>query len=296
VNRLRVALVGAGGQVGQALLQSLQPVGEILPLRRADLDLANADAVEETVRAIRPDLVINAAAYTQVDAAERDSDTAWAVNAEAPAAMARAAAQVGAGMIHFSTDYVFDGRKSAPYDETDAPAPLNVYGRSKLAGDAGVEAVGAPYLIFRTSWVYDCGGRNFFSAIVKRARDTGRLRVVADQVGAPTHAVAIADAVATILRQLAGDSRALSATIADRSGLYNMSAGGSTSWFGFAEAIIADLGLEALVEPIATRDYGAAAARPAYSVLDNSRLRETFGIGLRDWREELAVRCPPYAA
>ncbi len=200
-------------------------------------------------------------------------------------------------MIHVSTDYVFDGSKRTPYSEDDEPRPLNVYGRTKLAGDVAVEEAGIPHLIFRTSWVYSAGGRNFALAILRRARETaeaGVLRVVNDQRGAPTSADAIAVACLAVVDSLGVEQ--IGGAIRGRTGVYNLTAAGETTWLGFAEAILEECGVSATIEPITTEQFGAPAPRPRYSVLDNAKLRETFGVAPADWRTELARLAPALRA
>lgn len=286
----RVLLVGAGGQVGRALRSRLAGVAQLTAATRRDVDVTDCAAIEAAFRAYRPSLVVNAAAYTAVDAAESDRTPAWRVNAEAPAHLAHAARDAGAAIIHFSTDYIFDGRKRRPYLESDQANPLNEYGRSKLAGDEAIARSGAPHLILRTTWVYDRDGRNFVNAIANRARETGQLRVVADQMGAPTHAATIADTVTAIVQRLSDDTGGLAAAVAERSGLYNLSAAGATSWYDFAREILDAFDIAATVEPITTAEYGAPAVRPLYSLLDNTKLAAMFGVTLPDWRDDFRRR------
>jgi dTDP-4-dehydrorhamnose reductase len=272
---LRILLLGRDGQVGRELMQSLAPLGELRALSRAQLDLADAGRVAAAVREHSPGVIVNAAAYTAVDRAESERDLAFAVNAAAPAVLAAEAARLGALLVHYSTDYVFDGTKSGPYSEADAPHPLNVYGASKLAGEQAIVASGCRYLILRTSWVYGPRGTNFMLTILRAARERPELRVVDDQIGAPTSSLAIARATAQIVR---GDAQ----------GLYHMSAAGRTSWYGFAKAILARAGIGTLVVPIPTEQYPTAARRPRNSLLDNSRLRAACGVALASWEEGFA--------
>lgn len=273
---MRLLLTGRSGQVGSALEEKLAPLGELIAPRRADLDFLDARSIQQEVRAARPDVIVNAAAYTAVDRAESERASAFAVNAEAVGILGEEAKKLGALLVHFSTDYVFDGRKSTPYREDDRPGPLNVYGESKLAGEVALEGAGCRYLIFRTGWVYAARGRNFLRAILAAAKQQRELRVVNDQRGAPTSAETIARAVVSILMQ--GNPA---------SGLYHMSAAGETTWHGFAREILAHAGIEAPVVPIPSSEHRSAAARPKNSLLDNTRLREVFGIALPDWREGL---------
>ena len=274
---MRALLTGGSGQVGSALKEALAPFGEVLAPRRSGMNLADPDSIVRVVRSFKPDVVINAAAFTAVDLAESQPGTAATVNAEAPAALAEEAKRLGARFVHFSTDYVFDGHKSSPYIETDAPAPLNVYGRTKLEGERRVIASGARYLILRTSWVYAARGKNFLNTILGLAAARPELRIVDDQRGAPTSAAAIATAVSEILH------------LPWEGGLYHMTCSGETTWFGFAAAILdrrASGPAPALV-PITTSDYPTPARRPANSVLDNSKLFSAFGVRLPTWESAL---------
>jgi dTDP-4-dehydrorhamnose reductase len=276
-------LFGASGQVGSALVRGLHERFNLRALSRTDVDLRDAAAIREAVLRSSPALIVNAAAYTAVDAAESDAMNAELVNAGAPSAIAAAAREVGAAVIHFSTDYVFDGEKRSPYTETDATRPLNVYGETKLRGDNGIIESGVPFVILRTSWVYAARGRNFVNAILNRARTAGEVRVVDDQIGAPTSATQIAEGCVAIIDRLrtAGD-------ISKCAGIYNLSAAGETTWFGFAQEILSRANVSARIEPISTEQFGAAAHRPRYSLLDNTKVAEAFGVRLSDWRAGLA--------
>jgi dTDP-4-dehydrorhamnose reductase len=232
--------------------------------------------------------LVNAAAYTAVDAAESDAQACTRLNAELPDVLGDECKRLGALIVHFSTDYVYDGAKRSPYVETDAPNPLSVYGRSKLAGDEAIEASGAAHLIFRTSWVYSARGKNFALTILRLAREREELRVVNDQVGAPTSAPAIAAGASDVLRALSAEGDLRSAA----GGVYHMTAAGSATWFDFAKAVLAaDTGASEqrcrTVLPITTAEYPTAATRPAYSVLDNSKLASRFGVRLPNWRDSL---------
>jgi dTDP-4-dehydrorhamnose reductase len=272
---LKILLTGRNGQVGWELLKALAPLGELTALGRAELDLRDAGRIREAVRASNPDVIVNAAAYTAVDQAESERDAAFAVNAGAPGVLAAEAKRSGALLVHYSTDYVFDGAKPAPYVEEDEPNPINAYGASKLAGERAIAASGCRSLILRTSWVYGPRGANFYLTMLRLARERPALRVVDDQVGAPTSSLAIARATAQLLRPGAH-------------GLYHLSAAGKTSWCGFARAILAGAGLATPVTAIRTEDYPAPAKRPRNSRLDCSRLRADFGVALAPWEEGLA--------
>lgn len=274
---MRVLLTGRNGQVGSELEHSLGPLGEVIATDRAALDLADPDSIRRTVREARPAVIVNAAAYTGVDRAETEPDAATRINAVAPEVLAVEAKRLGALLVHFSTDYVFDGAKEAPYAEEDRPHPLNVYGKSKLEGEQAIVASGCHHLILRTSWVYSARGNNFLRTILRRAREQPELRVVNDQIGAPTSAAAIARATAAVLKH------------ERREGIFHMSAAGKTSWHGFAEAIVAHAGLATRIVGIRSEDYPTVARRPRNSLLDNAKLNRVFGIALEDWRGPLAA-------
>ena len=229
---MRILVLGRNGQVGAALTQSLQSLGELIALDRTQLDLANPEAIRTALRELQPQVIINAAAYTAVDAAESDEATAFQVNAIAPRVIAEESERLSATLIHYSTDYVFDGSKQGAWLEDDATAPLSAYGHSKLAGEQAIADVGGSHLILRTSWVYGLQGKNFLLTMLKLAETRDELAIVDDQIGAPTWAITIADATAAILRD-AGEPAQLAAL----SGIYHLCAGGHTSWFGFAQAI-----------------------------------------------------------
>jgi len=271
---VRILLTGASGQVGWELARRLPELGELVATDRASLDLADAAAIRRVLRDVKPGLVINAAAYTAVDRAESEPGLAHAVNATAPAVLAEEAKRLGALLVHYSTDYVFDGEKRSPYTEDDAPHPLNAYGRTKLAGEEAVRASGCRYLLLRASWVYAERGRNFLLAIARKARAGEPLRVVDDQTGVPTSAAFLAETTVRILGRAEHPE-----------GLYHLAPTGSTTWCGFARAIVERLGVNATVTPIRTADYPTPARRPAYSVLDSSRARAAFGLPAADWRE-----------
>ncbi len=285
-----ILLIGRNGQIGRELRKALAPLGKVAALDRAALDLASPDSIREVVRRIAPGLVVNAAAYTEVDKAEAEPELAMAVNAVAPGILAEEAKRLGAPLVHYSTDYVFDGSATRPYRETDAANPLGVYGRGKLAGEEAIRAVGPVHLILRTAWVYSMHGHNFLLTIQRLARERDELRIVADQRGAPNWAGHIAEATNAIL--CLGE-------LAEKSGVYHLSAAGETTWHGFAEAIVAAMrgaGEDVRakrVAPIATRDYPTPARRPAYSVLDCTKLRETFGVEFLDWRDSLSACLAP---
>lgn len=276
---MRILLTGRTGQVGSALVPALSPLGELRAFDRQGLDLLDLNSIRTAVQREKPDIIVNAAAYTAVDRAETERETAFAVNAAAVGILAEQAKKRGALLIHFSTDYVFDGEKASPYVETDAPNPLNVYGRSKLEGERAVAASGCRHFIFRTSWVYGPSGRNFVRAILAAAKSKPELRVVNDQRGAPTESGAIAAAVARILAD--------PAALQKPGGIYHLSAAGEATWYGVAKELLSMKGLKTPVMGISTAEYGAPARRPKNSLLDNTKLLRTFGVALADWREGL---------
>jgi dTDP-4-dehydrorhamnose reductase len=294
---LNILILGRTGQVARDLQLLLPPVGSVSCVGRPEFDLSQPDSICELIRQRRPDVLINAAAYTAVDRAESEPDMAMKINAEAPGMMAEEAKRLGSLFISYSTDYVFDGKKSAPYVEGDAPNPLNVYGASKLAGDRAIEAVGGSYIIFRTSWVYSATGRSFLNTIVKLATEREELRVVDDQIGAPTWSRDIAAATTQVIRQSmtsAGAGQNASEALRDRRGIYNLTAEGSVSWCGFAMAILEETkkqrkshGGLAGITPISTSQYPTPARRPLNSRLLNNKVHEVFGVLLPPWRESL---------
>ena len=281
---MRVLVCGHNGQVAQALKTQLAGLGEVHLLGRDQLDLAQPEALREPLRQLAPELIINAAAYTAVDQAETEPDTAFAINAQAPGVLAEEALRLGAPLIHYSTDYVFDGEKAAPYTEQDVPNPLGVYGRSKLAGEQAIAAVGGAHLILRTSWVYSLHGRNFLLTMQRLLQEKPQLRVVDDQIGAPTWASTIALSTrALIERWQAGRAGAW--------GTYHLTAQGQTSWFGFAQAIGEQLKARGLpcaeLLPIPSSEYPTPARRPANSRLDCSRLAREWDVTLPHWQQAL---------
>lgn len=287
-----ILLTGADGQVGWELRRTLAPLGRVMALRRADADMADHARLREVVRESRPALVVNAAAYTAVDRAESEHALAFAINATAPGVLAEEAARAGATMVHFSTDYVYDGTSSTPYVEDDAVAPINAYGASKLAGDEAVAAACGAHLILRTSWVYAARGANFMRTMLRLAHERDELRVVADQKGTPTPARLIAEVTAQLLaRHAGGASFVLPAGLG---GTYHVATTGLTSWYDFARAILAldprrDEQRCRSVTPIATGDFPTAARRPSFSVLDATKLERTFGLRMPEWRAQLEL-------
>lgn len=293
---IRALVTGARGQVGFEMARALEGRAEVVALDRAALDLARPEAIAACVREVRPALIVNAGAYTAVDRAESEVEAARAVNARAPAVLAEEARRSGALLVHYSTDYVFDGAKPGPYAEGDSPAPLNAYGATKLEGERAVAASGCPHLVLRTSWIYAPRGRNFLITMLQLARTREELRVVDDQRGAPTSSGELARATVRILAPGAGPITGADLERAGaRAGLYHATAAGETTWFGFAQAIFELWAARAgaafrppRLVPIPARDYPTPARRPANSVLSNERLLATFGVRLAPWREGLA--------
>lgn len=278
---MRILLTGANGQLGHELQRWLAPLGSLVACTRADCDLERPDQLREVIRRVAPAIIVNPAAYTAVDRAESEPARAAAVNRDAVVVLAEEAKRIGATIIHYSTDYVFDGSKAGWYGEDDAPAPLGVYGRTKWEGEAALRASGVPHLILRTSWVVGTHGANFARTMLRLATTNETLRVVADQIGAPTSTPLISEVTAALVRRLAAEG-------ADRFpfGTYHLAAAGETSWHDYARFVFAEAGLDpARVHPITTAEYPTPARRPANSRLDTTRLRSTFGVALPAWSE-----------
>jgi len=276
--QLKIFLTGQQGQLGHELLAALAPLGKVVGSDRSTLDLTDSDSIRTAIRAVRPDVIVNAAAYTAVDKAESEPELAMKINGIAPGILAEEARGLGAAVLHFSTDYVFDGESSQPYPEDFPVRPLNVYGRTKAHGEAAVRSAGADHLILRTSWVYGLRRRNFLLSMMELAQKQRELRVVNDQIGSPTWSHTIAQATAGALKTfMAGDRKTLSGT-------FHISAQGETTWWNFACAIMKKLGSRTIVTPITTREYHSPAERPRYSVLDCSKFRNTFNVDLPHWQ------------
>ncbi len=278
-----VLLLGATGQVGHALRRTLAPLGRVHTPGRAAVDLTDLKSVRAAVRELGPDLVVNAAAYTDVDGAEEEPERAAQINAEAPRVLAEAARAVGAWLVHYSTDYVFDGTKRAPYTEADAPSPIGVYGRTKRDGEKAIRAVGGRHVILRTSWMYSRRRSNFVRTMLSLARENDRLTVVDDQIGVPTWAGWCAEATASVCERLLADGDA------PETGCYHLAGTGQTSWYGLARAVFAQFGrTDVTVEPVSSGEYETAAPRPAYAVLDSSRARAAFDLPATTWTAQLS--------
>ncbi len=278
---MRILITGAQGQLGWELAQVLAGLPEVVALDRQGLDLSKPEDIQRRMREWVPEIILNAGAYTAVDKAEGERDLAFAVNARAPGVIAQEAKRSGALLVHYSTDYVFDGTKHSPYVETDATAPVNVYGASKLAGEQAVAASGAAALILRTSWVYGRRGKNFLLTMQRLAKEREEVRVVADQYGVPNWAHRLALATRDLIGL--GPGR-----LAEQRGLYHLSASGIASWYDFARAIIGEVE-QPRVLPISTAEYPLPARRPAYGVLGNARFEAAFGVQLPDWRDDLSA-------
>jgi dTDP-4-dehydrorhamnose reductase len=300
----RILLTGKTGQIGAELAILLPHLGEVIAPDRHEMNLANPTEISRVIREVRPHLVVNAAAYTGVDQAEKEEAMARAINAEAPAQMAEEAKKVGAGIVHYSTDYVFDGSRNFPYQESETPNPVSVYGKTKFAGEQAIRDTGLPHLILRTAWVYATRGRNFLLTILRIATQREELRIVRDQIGTPTWCREIARATVSILER-SSQNRANELTLSHNCGTYHMTAAGATSWYEFACAILEEAAkvpphlpwfasatnghpiLARRIIPITTAEYPTTASRPPYSVLSNSLLTQTFALQLPDWRMQL---------
>jgi dTDP-4-dehydrorhamnose reductase len=284
----RILVIGKIGQVGWELRRTLASLGPLVCIDYPEVDLTDGNSIRRWVREVAPAVVVNAAAYTAVDKAETETDLAMKINGVAPGILAEEAKKMGALLVHYSTDYIFDGTKTEPYVEDDTPNPLGAYGRSKLAGDQAIQQVGGNHLIFRLCWVYGARGQNFLLTMQRLAREREKLRVVRDQIGSPTWSRMIAEATALSLKQVLAARDASAFT-----GVYHLSASGHTSWHGFAESIVRlmpDEGKKCRqVEAISTAEYPTPAKRPANSVLSCEKLKRTFGLCLPHWEESLKL-------
>ena len=281
---MKILLTGKTGQVGGELNNILKDIGELVSLGREHLDLSKITSIEPAILDIQPDIIINAAAYTDVDKAEEESELAMTVNGIAPGVLAKAAKKIEASLIHYSTDYVFDGRSDTPYREEDITCPLSIYGKSKLAGEKSIAEAGIPYLIFRTSWVYSLQGKSFLRTIKKLAEEKDKLRIVDDQIGAPTWGRSIALATRKILKQYLRDGSDPSL-----SGIFHLTCQGKSSWYDFAKEIlnISSTSQNTQLFPIPTSEYPTPATRPLYSLLSNDKLEKVFGFKMPHWNDAL---------
>lgn len=284
-----VLVTGATGQVGSELVAALSKFVAVVAPSRDDMDLADANSIRQYLREVEPGLILNAAAYTSVDRAETESDLCMAVNAEAPRILAEEARDLDSAIIHFSTDYVFDGAKSGPYVETDPTAPLQVYGRSKEMGEKHVCAIAGAFMILRCSWVYSRTGTSFLKTMQRLREEKPELRIVNDQHGAPTWSREIARAVAEIVKSGNDGSRGLQDYVASKSGVYHLSASGSTTWMEFAQEIFNNSpGRKPSVVGISSEEFAAPAARPRNSIMSNAKIQRELGIAMPFWGEQLA--------
>ena len=290
----RILLIGKNGQVGWELERTLAPLGKVIAVDRKVVDLAKADTIVAAIREMKPEIIVNAAAYTAVDKAESEPELAMAINGIVPGIMAEEARRLNALLVHYSTDYVFDGTKNGAYTEQDAPNPQSIYGKTKLAGEQAVQSVNGPHIILRTSWVYGGRGKNFLRTILRLAQERDELKIVDDQIGAPTWSRMIAEATAQILSQAFSTLTPYPSRLTELSGIYHLTSAGQTSWFGFASAIVelairqgADFSPKML--PIPTTEYPLPAARPQNSVMSNDKLKNTFGLSLPDWQTALGL-------
>ena len=287
----KILIFGRIGQVGWELRHKLACLGQVTAVEYPEIDFSKPDSIRAAVRTALPTVVINAAAYTAVDKAESEPELAMAINGTGPGVLAEEAKRLGSLLVHYSTDYVFDGTKQGAYVESDAPNPVNVYGRTKLAGDEAIQAVSGDFLILRTSWVYGARGSNFLLTMLRLAKEKPELRIVDDQIGAPTSSECIAEATADILAQLLAPA---GGGLDGRSGIYNLTSSGETSWCGFAKALLtrsaATFGFTVPnLIPIKTSDYPRPATRPANSRLNCQRLAQTFGINMPSWEDALSL-------
>jgi dTDP-4-dehydrorhamnose reductase len=279
----KILIFGRVGQVGWELRHKLACLGQVSSVDFPEIDFSKPDTIRDAVRAAEPTVIVNAAAYTAVDKAEASPEPAWAINATGPGVIAEEAKRLGALMVHYSTDYVYDGSKQGPWVETDKPNPLSVYGKTKLAGDEAIAAIGGDYLILRTSWVYGARGANFLLTMLRLAKERPELRIVDDQTGSPTTSECLAQATADILSQVITPGGGL----AGRGGVYHLTSSGATTWFGFAKAFLSKQAVCPKLTPIPASEYPLPAQRPVNSVLSCDRIAETFGIRMPSW--ELAL-------
>jgi dTDP-4-dehydrorhamnose reductase len=285
-----ILLTGKNGQVGWELQRTLASLGRVVALDAEDLDLADAEAIRNKVRELKPDIIVNPAAYTAVDKAESEPELAMAINGTAPGVFAEEALKLDALLVHYSTDYVFDGNKQGAYVEDDVPNPLGVYGKTKLAGEGAIRASGCRHLILRTSWVYGARGKNFLLTMLKLAKERSELRIVDDQIGAPTWSRTLGEVTAQILAQLYAPGNEANANDA-RYGTYHLTSTGAVSWYGFTAEILRQAKVQPApaLYPIPTKDYPTPAARPGNSRLSNDKLLRTFGLSGGEWQDNLGL-------
>jgi dTDP-4-dehydrorhamnose reductase len=293
---MKVLLLGKNGQVGWELNRTLLPLGDIVALDIEDLDLTCPKDIREKVRHIHPNIIVNGAAYTAVDKAEEDQETAMAVNGIAPGILAEEAKRCGASLVHYSTDYVFDGTKDEPYKEDDKPNPINFYGKSKLAGEEAIQNVGHPFFIFRTSWVYGLRGKNFLLTMMRLAKERDEIRVVNDQIGSPTWSRLVAEVTAQVLAKITFAGQYDKGAYAKLSGLYHLTSAGAGSWYDFTTRIVEKMAQDSLdkcncklanIIAIPTSEYPTPARRPLNSRMNCDLLKNTFSLSLPDWEKAL---------
>ncbi|MDR3772821.1 MAG: dTDP-4-dehydrorhamnose reductase [Terracidiphilus sp.] len=282
----KILVFGRVGQVGWELRHKLACLGEVVSVDYPEIDFSKPETIRAAVRAAAPTVIVNAAAYTAVDKAESAPEPAWALNAAGPGVIAEEAKRLGALMVHYSTDYVYDGSKLGAWVETDVPHPLNVYGQTKLAGDEAIAAVGGDYLILRTSWVYGARGGNFLLTMLRLAKERTELRIVDDQTGSPTTSECIAQATAQILAQVTAPG---AGGLGGRSGVYHLTCSGAATWFGFAKAFLSRQAACPTLTPIASSEYPLPAQRPVNSVLNCERVAQTFGVRMPAWEDALEL-------
>jgi len=285
---MKILLTGKTGQIGKELNNIVGDLGNLITVEKEQLDLSKPNSIEPVILDIKPDIIINSAAYTAVDKAEEEPDLAMMVNAIAPGLLAKAARKVGAGLIHYSTDYVFDGCSKIPYKEEDPPNPLNVYGKTKLAGEKALAEVGVPFLIIRTSWVYSLHGKNFLKTIKKLAAEKDTIKVIDDQIGSPTWARSVALKTHQILKQCL-NKKWLETKNSSLSGIFHLTCQGKTSWHGFARKVLNMSNTSQNIKLIAipTSDYPAPAVRPHNSLLNNEKIQRVFGLDMPHWEDAL---------
>lgn len=293
---MKILLTGKNGQVGWGLQRTLSTLGEVIACDRTEMDLTNEDSIVNKIRETKPHIIVNAAAYTAVDKAELEPDLAMAVNGAAPGIIAEEARKLGAAVIHYSTDYVFDGSKDSPYSEEDKTNPINVYGQTKLAGEDAIKSAEVPYYIFRTSWVYSNRGKNFVNTMLTLAKERDEIRIVSDQIGSPTWSFTIAEATSQIIAQQITNKHSCKSGILESSGIYHLTSNEYTSWFDFANAIFANdhvhnhhdgqLKIPTII-PIGTQEFPTPALRPLCSRLSNIKIEETFKIKCPSWLQSL---------
>ena len=282
-----ILLTGVSGQLGFELQRALAPLGTVMGVNRQALDLTDTKAIQKLVREVKPNIIVNPAAYTAVDLAEKEQELAFAINAKAPAVFAEEALKIKAWLLHYSTDYVFDGQNRQPYHEDDTPNPLNVYGLSKLAGEEAIRQSGCRHLILRTSWVYGMRGKNFLLTMLKLGRERSTLKIVDDQIGTPNWSRMLAEASALALFKIIQNPDA------NMDGVYHLSAGGETSWYGFAQSIFALANIPVELQAIASADYPTLATRPQNSRLNPTKFYRAFALLLPHWQDALKLCLEP---